>query len=237
MTPSEVLDAQGDLLDRLNEGPFCAYIDSVASMDFGRSGGKLNEFGYAAYLKVILKAAYAYRVTHDMTMMVEHAAASLDDLDRFDHTLAPSGAGFVAFDRGLPLKDARGKIMLIHYLIWGPIGTSIGPATGLMEFNDIWRQQDEVQDEMDLGVALGQHLDGRVHVPPDSDGGHVAERLHLVRAALRHRGLTDRERVVLAELASHDPSKFVPTLSVLARSLWGTNDRRHRDHARKMLEE
>jgi hypothetical protein len=59
--------------------------------------------------------------------------------------------------------------------------------------------------------------------------------LDLVRAVLRHPGLSDRESRVLAEIATHDPARFVPTIGVLARCLYGTDDARSREYVRRVL--
>lgn len=70
----------------------------------------------------------------------------------------------------------------------------------------------------------------------DTDPNGPLACLARVRAVLRHPGLTDRERVVLAELASHDQSRFVPTVDVLAQSLYaGPDERRNRDFCRRVL--
>lgn len=66
-------------------------------------------------------------------------------------------------------------------------------------------------------------------------GRSPVESLRLVRQALGHRGLTDRQRVVLAYLASHDPSQFTPTVGVIAADLWGEDSRRNRDQVRKFI--
>lgn len=105
------------------------------------------------FLKANLDAAETYRVTHDMSMVVEHAANLLNDEDTFDKNLAPSGAGFVSFDKPLPVKDVRGKTMLLHFLVWGP-GISPGgrPGTVMHTFNDTYRQPDEQAIETDANI-------------------------------------------------------------------------------------
>lgn len=139
-------------MDRLGVPRFSKVINALGSFEFGRSGGYKAEHStpLPTLLGNALKVADAYRVTHDMSMLVEHAAAGLDGLDQFGHSLAPSRCGFVAFDRPLPLPDQRGKVMLVHYLIWGPVSVpgQRGPATLMLAFNDIWRQPDDVQGEM-----------------------------------------------------------------------------------------
>ena len=170
MRAGEVLDAQGDLTERLTGGRFQDLIDRLGEFEFGRSGGYQTKQNtpLSQMASNALRAAETYRVTHDMSLVVEHAAMQLDDLDRFDSSLAPSGCGFVAFDRPLPITDQRGKTMLIHYLVWGPVRAQIhvdaasdafdalsnmtpeqaGTGTLMLAFNDRWRQPDQVDSEL-----------------------------------------------------------------------------------------
>lgn len=181
MRPGEVLDAQGDLLERLDDSQFRTVMDALAEFEFGRSGGDRHDFQknedtpLASMLATGLKAAYAYRVTHDMSMMVEHASMGLDGLDRFDHSLAPTGCGFVAFDRPMPVQDMRGKTMLIHYLVWGPVGLNLvsgsrRTGTLMVAFNDTWRQPDQVQDTFYEGV-----LDHFIEEVGEKDAHQIVE--------------------------------------------------------------
>lgn len=151
MRPSEVLDAHVDLMTRLGDPTFDRIVNALGEFEFGRSGGMLHKQGttpIAQILKSALPVAHTFRVTHDMSMLVEHAASTLDDLDRFDSRLAPTGVGFVALDRPLRVVDMRGKIMLIHYLIWGPVASNMGPSTMVVCFNDQWHEPDEVAQAM-----------------------------------------------------------------------------------------
>ena len=145
---SEVLDARTDLLDRLEDPFFRRIMDAMGEMEFGRSGGERRKpskqiptyalIGHAA------RTAECYRVTHDMGLVLEHAANSLDELDQFDPMLAPSGCGFVSFDKPITVIDMRGKKMLVHFLLWGHVNTTHGPGIATYCFNDIWREPDEV---------------------------------------------------------------------------------------------
>lgn len=156
MRPGEVLDARGDLNERLGNPEFRRLIDSFGDMEYGRSGGYKGGTDVSTMLGQLLKVAETYRVTHDMSLLVQHAADQLDDLDRIDLSLAPSRCGFVAFDRPLPLIDQRGKTMLVHYLLWGPALMKVGDyrretATLIFSFNDAWREPDEVQKDWEQG--------------------------------------------------------------------------------------
>lgn len=149
MRPGEVLDAQADLITRLEDPTFHQYIDVWAAPD-----GDPKGVDFHSLLRNHVKAGHAYRVTHDMSQMVEFAASQLEDLDRFDLSLAPTGCGIVCFDRPLPVKDVRGRTMLIHWLIWGPaqvrasLASPVLSGTALWTFNDYWREPDDVAQEL-----------------------------------------------------------------------------------------
>lgn len=158
MRPSEILDAQGDLVDRLDDTGVQHYFNIVYSMD---ESGRLtanesdNEAArwralhenkmVASTLQRHVRAAYAYRVTADMSSLIQHGAALLDEEDVLDTSLAPTQAGFVGFETPLPVHDVRGAVMLIHWLTWGPAITQTG-ETGMAVwmFNDLIREPDEI---------------------------------------------------------------------------------------------
>lgn len=156
MRPGEILDAQIDLLDRL-EGDltFKRVMHQWADLELTRrvtGAGMIGDVDPDAVVTVLrnhVRGAEAYRVTHDMSIMLQHVASELDNTDQFLPDLAPSGCGFVCFDRPLPMLDVRGQQMLIHWLVWGPASFREnygGSRTGTMywTFNDTWREPDEV---------------------------------------------------------------------------------------------
>lgn len=159
MTPSDVIDARGDLCDRLEDQKFRNLQDSFGNMEFGRSGGIVQEgtTSQSTMMHALLSVAETYKVTHDMSLMVQMAAEELDDTDQFDWQLAPSRAGFCAFDRPLPVLDQRGKTMLIHYIMWGPAQAgakdNYHPCTVILTYNDRWRQPDEIEDTWESSFA------------------------------------------------------------------------------------
>jgi len=145
MHAEQVLDAQADLVTRMNTEVFQKYL--------GGSFGAGHHIMYPA-LQANTRAAYAYRVTPEMSTMVEWAASQLDETDRFDRDLPPTGAGFVRFDRPLPVADVRGRTMAAHWLIWGPTKTVTTGAfgqqqrgLGLWLFNDTF-DPDEIGKEI-----------------------------------------------------------------------------------------
>lgn len=155
MHPSQVIDCHADLLTRLETVPrFRQYTEAVFRADLDadeRARPEHVDRNARAMLEATARharAAYAYRVTVDMSVLVQHAAAQLADDDTFDRTLAPTGCGLVRFDRPLPLVDVRGRTMLISWILWGPIATTTGttpvPATLVSMWNDSHTHPDGV---------------------------------------------------------------------------------------------
>lgn len=140
MRPGEILDAHGDLIDRLADTRFAAFLNQVYAMDtFGHLTGdnpnapafrqaQVHAQQAAPTLRQHLRAAFDYRVTGDMSALIQHGAALLDEEDRIDISLAPTQAGIVGFDKPLPVKEVRGQVMLIHWLAWGPAMTPTGES-------------------------------------------------------------------------------------------------------------
>lgn len=178
MRAGEILDAQRDLIERLEGTKFHQVMAHFAAAHFGSDDGtvkphigvKTEGTNYAA-ADILLRqvgAAEAYRVSHDMCEMVEYASSQLEDLDRFDPSLAPTGCGIVCFDKPFVITDIRGTKMLMHWLVWGPgaqaegIGGVSTGATGtiLWGFNDVWRQPDEAEISFQdtMAQAEGQEV-------------------------------------------------------------------------------
>lgn len=135
MKPAAVLDMQADLFARLDsKTEFAEYIEaqlfashsSINIEPIARQNAKLVVTSLTQHVKM----ADAYRVTDEMSMLVQFAASKLDDSDKIDRTLTPTPWGIVRFDRPLPIKDARGKMLLAHWLTWGPIAGTLKSAFG-----------------------------------------------------------------------------------------------------------
>lgn len=176
MQPSDVLDCQGELLERIRENPrffmfLCIGAHTMTNfgttnkwIDSNPSAGDLDgaldralKTGEAANMEKVfprglawtnalmnyLRAAYAYRVTSEMGLLLEHAAMSLDEDDVCDIELAPTGCGIVRFDRPIQVTDIRGMNMLVHWAVWGPSTYNDVPSLAITFFNDTWSQADE----------------------------------------------------------------------------------------------
>lgn len=150
MRPDEILRCRMDLYGKANSGgAFPQIVRGILSENVDDWSGNtgITDPGVVdtlfASFRAHLKAAYSYRVTPDMVDLLTAAAEGLDESDRFDRNLAPTGCGIIRFDKPLPMLDVRGKAMLVHWLSWGPITVGAIPGVALWAFNDAYTQPDE----------------------------------------------------------------------------------------------
>lgn len=143
MRPSQVLDMQGDLLSRFDDVRFAQTAANWFVLDLGATARDMRtrqwqEGGHAlaGALRNHVNSAYAFRVTEDMSYLVQHAATALDETDTFDASAPPTGTGLVRFDRPLEFIDVRGRTMKAHWLTWGPAVINGVPRILLTWFND-----------------------------------------------------------------------------------------------------
>lgn len=129
MNPAQVIDMQSDLYRRLHDPKFKAIIlntlDAASEPLARKEDREALRIGLGSALERSVSLALAYRVTDDMSLLVQHAASKLDETDVFSPDLAPSEAGIVFFERPLPIRDVRGRILLMHWLVWGKIRVEI----------------------------------------------------------------------------------------------------------------
>lgn len=156
MRPGEILDAQADLIERLDHEVFKGYLGAMSGVtqELGPERAREVAEQMADALKRLTQASYAYRVTPDMCQLVRFAASQLDDSDAWDRDLAPTQCGFVRFDDPLPVRDVRGRTMLINWLVWGPLSKALDDMSGvsLWQFNDAWTHPDDLhRDFWDYG--------------------------------------------------------------------------------------
>lgn len=125
MFAPQVIDMQADLLVRLHEDNFRHILSNILTADrpdenMGRAPrADIGQMLVSAVANHV-RAAEAYHVNADMSLLVQYAAEALDPTDKVDLSLAPTGCGIVRFDHPLPMTDVRGQEMLIHWLTWGP---------------------------------------------------------------------------------------------------------------------
>jgi hypothetical protein len=116
---------QADLLRRFDDDAFSAYVEGMlyashVNPEAQSAQAKANTRLVLQSMIQHVKMADAYRVTDEMSALVQFAASKLEDSDRYDRTMVPTPWGIVRFDRPLPIKDARGKILKAHWMTWGP---------------------------------------------------------------------------------------------------------------------
>lgn len=166
MRPDDILHARIDLLGKVQSGGlFPEIIRGILEQNVDSTNGGVTPPGTVGLLfrafHAHLTGAYSYRVTEPMTDLIVAAADGLDESDRFDRDLAPTGAGMVRFDKPLPMVDVRGRTMLVHWLVWGPLSVGTQPAIGMWVFNDIYTQADtysmeNLDDYADLTDIVGR---------------------------------------------------------------------------------
>jgi hypothetical protein len=167
MPASMLLDARSDLLAKLDEDKFARQVAFMVASQAGATpaNGVIHDVDAAdaeakrhlpavGILKNHLRVAEVYRVSPDMASMIQYAASQLDETDLIDISLAPTGCGIVRFDQPLPVKEIRGKTMLINWLVWGPL-TAYDKDLGrensgiaLWAFNDTVSTPDDTHLEM-----------------------------------------------------------------------------------------
>jgi hypothetical protein len=169
MRPSQILDFHADLKTRWEDTRFanvihqCFMVDlHVADPTDPVTADQMTK--NAIYLRHVignhLKLAYDYRVTEDMSLLVQHFADALDDEDTWNHTMAPTEAGLVRFDRPLELVDIRGRLMKIHWMTWGPAAARTHddrqiPITMISFWNDS-------QDPSETSEEYAKEMSGRL---------------------------------------------------------------------------
>lgn len=118
MRPEQVIDSQVDLYKRIIETP--VFRESLVKTLQAQSGQDATTRAVVEAMSEHIKAAYAYRVTEEMSDLVRRSADLLNEEDVIDIPLAPTGCGFVRFEKSLTLVDSRQKPMNVDWLSWGP---------------------------------------------------------------------------------------------------------------------
>lgn len=162
----DILDQRGDIVERLREPLFRDLITGTLrgsmSMQDPKTGMPRSRHAFdqvPALISLHLRIGEVFRVSADMTELIRHAAALLDDTDRWSADLLPTEAGFARFDQPLPIIDARGNEMLIHVMTWGPANLS-GPNGEVINeeasFVTMWNDLDAQPDHYGT-IMLQEH--------------------------------------------------------------------------------
>lgn len=140
MQPHQLIDMQGDLLARLADDDLAVFHWEACARQilegFPQRPPVATQVEFVGGLilatRAATQAADVFRVTRDMSTVVEYAASQLDDEDRLDPSLAPSGCGLVRFEQPLICISDDGTPFKAHWLLWGPCWG----ATLLYAWND-----------------------------------------------------------------------------------------------------
>lgn len=118
MRPTEVLMMQADLRDRLSdpEGMFSNIVtETVAGMwDTTKDRARIAALSASA----AAANGETFLVEPSMSVVIEAAAASLDDSDRVDMNMFPSRAGVIRFVHPIEFTDIRGSQCKVHWVTW-----------------------------------------------------------------------------------------------------------------------
>ena len=146
MRPSEVLHNQADLYHRLLGNP---QFRSVIANSLRAPYTSMNRTVPAFFvedravdrLATWAQVAMAIEVTEHMTDLITWVAAEMRDVDQIVVDSQPAPYGFVHFEKPLRVKDVRGEILLLTWMLWGPVplrmdGIDHAKAVGVMGFSD-----------------------------------------------------------------------------------------------------
>lgn len=128
MSAGQIVEMHADLARRMT-------TDFIAWMWQSFVEAKALNYVSAA-TKVAIREASAFRVSDDMSTLIQFAASQLDESDEWDPDLAPTPAGLVRFDNPLIIQDMEGRQQKAHWILWGPISVTDGRATLTYMFND-----------------------------------------------------------------------------------------------------
>lgn len=184
MKPTQLINAHIDLKERLDTEWFMLWLwTSVNEVD-GPNWPALGPVTHRA-----VKEAALYRVSDDVSTIIQASAAGFDASDVWDATRAPTPCGLARFDKPIPLTNLQGVQNKVHWILWGPVPG----GTMLFMFND-HADPDEMAEQylqsthpniirnlarvgpwgavagmvIQNGQALGEHL-----LTPSSD--HIAD--------------------------------------------------------------
>lgn len=135
------------------------------------------------HMRSLLRGAYNYHVSDDMTDLVVHTGNQLADEARWQRRFLPTEVGFAYFSKPIRVMDVAGREAKVHAYLWGPAMTDDGTSgTAVYQFNDINDPDEVVADilataevDMDYVRSFGRlqlwHVsmivDGETMGPPE----------------------------------------------------------------------
>lgn len=126
MRPQDLLDRQADLCRRLGSVPEFRNVVANSLRSPYESNNKPMPAIFEGYNTVDRMAtwanyAMAIEVTPHMTDLVTWVAAEMHSTDQVVLDLSPAPYGLVHFERALRVKDIRGDVLHVSWLLWGPM--------------------------------------------------------------------------------------------------------------------
>lgn len=125
MKPEQLLDMRADLVARQHDPLFIKYMTACLRPNWDNEESRTDRDANIRTMRTTLftsaTMADCYRVSGDMSLLVQHAATTLDETDVFSPDLAPAPYGMVFFEQALPMIDSRGELLLAHWLVWGVV--------------------------------------------------------------------------------------------------------------------
>jgi hypothetical protein len=126
MIPEQVLELQGEMLERLPQRSWGIYLaayanDMQAATDPGAP--RLSEkYGVqmARSIHAGIRVAEAHHVTADMSHAVQSAGARLPGIAHLDVEDLPTPAGFAVFDEPLLIQTREGNSQRVDVMVWWP---------------------------------------------------------------------------------------------------------------------
>lgn len=164
MQPGRIIEAQADLSNRLRTSEsFVGILVDLISMQIEEDRQPTEQALIAIdHLSAATRGAYAYRVSHEMTTLVQHAASLLDGTETLGSNQPPTGCGIVFFEGGIQAIDAMGVPYIINWIVWGPSSTLEGSGIAFWAFNDMLEYPDQASREvLAASPRKGLNLVGR----------------------------------------------------------------------------
>lgn len=156
MRPSQLLDAQLDLINRLEHNPVFQelQVGSVGQVvrhkdetndQFWRRirNGRLTaDERWITQLPAVtaraVRNASVYEVSPELTDVLTWTAATLRETDPFTERIAPTPWGLVHFEKPVKLADVEGKTLHMDWLLWFPIRLEDDlNGTAMLVYNDM----------------------------------------------------------------------------------------------------
>lgn len=177
MRPSQVLDMQADLANRLESGVLDFLIRGLTPTSL-RDVSQVDVTEIRRRLEIQCRAGYSFHVQENMTnVAMTRARAVLRDEQTINEFVPPTSVGFMILESPLPTKESWGGRAPIHAITWGPASRKGAPAWTISYWNDSDRAPSDLRREILRQMTSEERQELR-----SRDGGWV---LHAVETVSR----------------------------------------------------